>query len=58
MIKTIQKKKKKKKKKKGERKKKNNNKQNKQFCPRPFGRISRLSLTIKLRFDEMLNHLI
>ena len=37
-------------------KKKNNNNQNKQFCPRPFGRISRLSLTIKLRFDDMLKH--
>ena len=34
----------------------NNNNQNKQFCPRPFGRISRLSLLIKLRFDDMLNH--
>ena len=34
----------------------NNNNQNKQFCPRPFGRISRLSLTIKLQFDDMLNH--
>jgi hypothetical protein len=54
MIKIIQKKKKREEKKNDN----NNNNQNKQFFPRPFGQISRPSLTIKLQFDDMLNHLI
>ena len=51
MIKIIQQKKEKKKKKKTQQQQ-----SYKQFCPWPFGRISKLSLIIKLWFDEMLNH--